>query len=93
MQLVSARIWTRVTVSISYEDNHYTKTFTSKKMSIMNKNCWHFLFKPKKTQLLKWIEKHSIYPSESVHIYLSHAIQINSFIYQSIYLDIFISIF
>ena len=25
MQLVSARIWTRVTVSISYEDNHYTK--------------------------------------------------------------------
>ena len=25
MQLVSSKIWTRVTVSISYEDNHYTK--------------------------------------------------------------------
>ena len=25
MQLVSVRIWTRVTVSVSYEDNHYTK--------------------------------------------------------------------
>ena len=24
MQLVSARIWTRVAVSISYDDNHYT---------------------------------------------------------------------
>ena len=23
MQLVSARIWTRVAVSISYDDNHY----------------------------------------------------------------------
>ena len=25
MQSVLARIWTRVTVSISYDDNHYTK--------------------------------------------------------------------
>ena len=24
MQSVSSRIWTRVTVSISYDDNHYT---------------------------------------------------------------------
>ena len=24
MQLVSSRIWTRVVVSISYDDNHYT---------------------------------------------------------------------
>ena len=24
MQLVSSRIWTRVAVSISYDDNHYT---------------------------------------------------------------------
>ena len=24
MQLVSVRIWTRVAVSISYDDNHYT---------------------------------------------------------------------
>ena len=29
MQSVSARIWTRVAVSISYDDNHYT-TGTSK---------------------------------------------------------------
>ena len=29
MQSVSTRIWTRVTVSISYDDNHYT-TGTSK---------------------------------------------------------------
>ena len=29
MQSVSSRIWTRVTVSISYDDNHYT-TGTSK---------------------------------------------------------------
>ena len=25
MQSVSSRIWTRVTVSISYDDNYYTK--------------------------------------------------------------------
>ena len=24
MQSVSSRIWTRITVSISYDDNHYT---------------------------------------------------------------------
>ena len=27
MQSVSSRIWTRVAVSISYDDNHYTKVF------------------------------------------------------------------
>ena len=31
MQLVSARIWTRVTVSISYDDNHYTKGTSNNK--------------------------------------------------------------
>ena len=36
MQSVSSRIWTRVTVSISYEDNHYT-TGTSIKSSVMQK--------------------------------------------------------
>ena len=36
MQSVSARIWTRVTVSISYEDNHYT-TGTSSDIVIVNK--------------------------------------------------------
>ena len=30
MQSFSSRIWTRVVVSISYDDNHYTKcTFTN----------------------------------------------------------------
>ena len=33
MQSVSHRIWTRVTMSISYDDNHYT-TGTSKNMNI-----------------------------------------------------------
>ena len=31
MQSVSSRIWTRVAVSISYDDNHYT-TGTSKQL-------------------------------------------------------------
>ena len=29
MQSVSSRIWTRVAVSISYDDNHYTLTGTT----------------------------------------------------------------
>ena len=33
MQWVSSRIWTRVAVSISYDDNHYT-TVSSRKMFI-----------------------------------------------------------
>ena len=37
MQTVSSRIWTHVTVSISYDDNHYTTVanftyFTKKRM-------------------------------------------------------------
>ena len=31
MQLVSSRIWTRVAVSISYDDNHYTMGTSSHK--------------------------------------------------------------
>ena len=34
MQSISSRIWTRVTVSISYDNNHYT-TGTSKKSYVM----------------------------------------------------------
>ena len=30
MQLVSSRIWTRVAVSISYDDNHYTTASSDK---------------------------------------------------------------
>ena len=34
MQSISSRIWTRVTASISYDDNHYT-TDTSFKIVLM----------------------------------------------------------
>ena len=45
MQLVSARIWTRVAVSISYDDNHYTTgTHTSINLFIVihrhNSSVW-----------------------------------------------------
>ena len=36
MQSVSSRIWTRVAVSISYDDNHYT-TGTSRKLLELDK--------------------------------------------------------
>ena len=36
MQSVSSRIWTRVAVSISYDDNHYT-TGTSKFIIIIDR--------------------------------------------------------
>ena len=32
MQLVSARIWTRAAVSISYDDNHYTTGTSTNKL-------------------------------------------------------------
>ena len=35
MQSVSSRIWTRVTVSISYDDNHYT---TGTSIWVLNAN-------------------------------------------------------
>ena len=37
MQLVSARIWTRVAVSISYDDKHYT---TGTSDYLMLKSSW-----------------------------------------------------
>ena len=39
MQSVRSRIWTRVAVSISYEDNHYT-TGTLSDLIIVNKKEW-----------------------------------------------------
>ena len=36
MQLVSARIWTQVAVSISYDGNHYTTGASRDKCDIMN---------------------------------------------------------
>ena len=35
MQSVSSRIWTRIVVSISYDDNHYT-TGTSNELDLLN---------------------------------------------------------
>ena len=34
MQSVSSRIWTRVAVSISYDDNHYTTGITTRKRPV-----------------------------------------------------------
>ena len=36
MQSVSSRIWTRVAVSISYDDNHYTTGTSKSKYFIRN---------------------------------------------------------
>ena len=41
MQSVSSRIWTRVAVSISYDDNHYT-TGTSKNYTYTKLKCLKF---------------------------------------------------
>ena len=47
MQSVSTRIWTRVAVSISYDDNHYTTDtsmdsgFDSNQMSKQKQNIFH----------------------------------------------------
>ena len=43
MQLVSSRIWTRVAVSISYDDNHYT-TGSSRVLIIIIKISYLFIF-------------------------------------------------
>ena len=39
MQSVSSKIWTRVAVSISYDDNHYTISFIDNVLSI-----WQFSY-------------------------------------------------
>ncbi len=44
MQSVSSRIWTRVAVSISYDDNDYT-TGTLKKIMIMAETYYYYLAK------------------------------------------------
>ena len=37
MQSVSSRIWTRVAVSISYDDNHYTTGTSNHYATVLNK--------------------------------------------------------
>ena len=49
MQSVSSRIWTRVAVSISYDDNHYTTgtffhKFISLKMNVIARLEFEFAF-------------------------------------------------
>ena len=38
MQSVSSRIWTRVAVSISYDDNHYSTGTSHKKIKLKKDN-------------------------------------------------------
>ena len=40
MQSVSSRIWTRVAVSISYDDNHYTTGTSSQYCKWLNGTIW-----------------------------------------------------
>ena len=49
MQSVSSRIWTRVAVFISYDDNHYT-TGTSKSESLIDCTGYRPLFVQQKSQ-------------------------------------------
>ena len=44
MQSVSSRIWTRITVSISYDDNHYSTGIWNHiimyKLLVLDRNTW-----------------------------------------------------
>ena len=55
MQSVSSRIWTRVTVSISYDDNHYT-TGTSNQFTDLKSNKFHCYYKTTPAGLV-WTEE------------------------------------
>ena len=45
MQSVSSRIWARIAVSISYDDNHYTTDTPNKEfIGIGFKNLWNYFF-------------------------------------------------
>ena len=50
MQSFLSRIWTRVSVSISYDDNHYT-TGTSIKKNLFNCQFFFFFPRPKNSNL------------------------------------------
>ena len=74
MQLVSSRIWTRVTVTISYNDNHYTTGTSFFAQPLRSGRIWH---KVNFLCLLLSSMYQSIYLSQfvstsiSVNIYLS----------------------
>ena len=63
MQSVSSRIWTRVTVSISYDDNHYnTGTSTSNDVTPYTKNTsWLY------NRTNKYIEFRSLHKINQIH--------------------------
>ena len=44
MQSVSSRTWTRVTVSISYDDNHYTTGTSEYSIIVYSDKEWLYLF-------------------------------------------------
>ena len=44
MQSFSSRIWTRVTVSISYDDNDYTEEAVTKVMDTLTQEDFHGAF-------------------------------------------------
>ena len=57
MQSVSSRIWTRVAMSISYDDNHYT-TGTFIQMFIIHVDYSSIIILVSKQQKIsKWINK------------------------------------
>ena len=42
MQSASSRIWTRVAVSISYDDNYYTTGTSTGRIYVSNTTVWNF---------------------------------------------------
>ena len=59
MQSVSSRIWTRIAVSISYDDNHYTmgtSVYKFEKLSKRRRNMWRRSWWKDKVEITKdWV--------------------------------------
>ena len=68
MQSVSSRIWTRVAVSISYDDNHYT-SITGTSITIRLLNVISRTLVVRKGSFLS-VEKQSLYSTNFVCIYV-----------------------
>ena len=69
MQLVSSRIWTRVAVSISFDDNHYT---TGSSISLDNSP---------KVKVIMWLEFELAYLEAIVQYFHHYAFSIYLLIY------------
>ena len=74
MQSVSSKIWTRVAVSISYEDNHYTTGISYSRLLLLLCSCIVTIFLPLsslKVDILTFI--HPVwYPCLQSPIFLFH---------------------